>query len=379
MKIACIVALGASALFLGSCSDSGPKVVAGTMKFRLGASAATGPAPASLTGTGGPVSLVANDEYIVSPRQAKLHFTSVVFKDATGLTIQESPLTDCNVTYDRTLASGTALLDCPFAAPIGEIAEMQLYFDKAMQLLISDATIGIYSDPSVASGYSTTPPAGGAAFVPYTVTIGDASPSRATDIIFATPVTVDSGTTPSLYVTLDMIHSVQLKVNTGGTTLTNNAGNDPVAVFAGLTPGSSRYYSGAPSIEGYKVLGVPSLRLFYDNAGKPLYAMIGPNFCGADGGPKAAWASPPTTSKTGGWLGKDASNVISFALAANSNWTVYDAYYVMAEQTTIGGSTTLNCKVTASPPPPADGKTYASGAPVLTAPDKGVVMKLIGK
>jgi hypothetical protein len=127
------------------------------------------------------------------------------------------------------------------------------------------------------------------------------------------------------------------------------------------------------------VQGVAALRLFYDNANKPLFAMVGPIFCGTDGGPKAAWATPPTTSKTGGWLGKDANNVISFAQASNENWTAYSAYYVMAEQTTIGASTTLNCKVTTAPPPPADGKTYGSGAPVLTGPDKSIALKLIAK
>src|SRR3954471_13027323 len=138
MNVARVVTLGALVL-LGSCSDSGDhKVVAGTMKFRLGASAATGPGPANLSATGGSASLVANDEYIVSPRQAKLHFTNVVFVDATGFELQDSPVTDCNVTYDSTLSSGSALLDCPFTAPVGVITEMRLCFDKSMQLLISD-------------------------------------------------------------------------------------------------------------------------------------------------------------------------------------------------------------------------------------------------
>jgi hypothetical protein len=36
-------------------------------------------------------------------------------------------------------------------------------------------------------------------------------------------------------------------------------------------------------------------------------------------------------------------------------------------------------KVTASPSPPTDGLTYASGAPTLTSPDKSVTLRLIAK
>src|SRR5205085_8575824 len=140
-------------------------------------------------------------------------------------------------------------------------------------------------NPAVASKFSSTAPVGGAAYVPYTITIGDGT-SRATPIVFATPITVEEGSTPSLYVTMDMIHTIQMVVNPDGTTLTPKV-SDPVAVFAGLAPGSSRVYSGAPSVEGYKVQGVPALRVFVDNAGVPLFTMIGPNFCGADGGSKA--------------------------------------------------------------------------------------------
>jgi hypothetical protein len=183
-----------------------------------------------------------------------------------------------------------------------------------------------------------------------------------------------------LYVTVDMIHTVQMKVNTDGTTLTAPGTNDPVAVFAGLTQGSSRYYSGATTVEGYKVQGVPSLRVFNDGAGNPMYAMIGPNFCGIDAGsPKGAFASPPIGETVGGWLGRDANNVLSWALATTSDWTTYNAYYVMPDISTIGQTTVLNCKVTATPPPPADGKTYASGAPALVGPDKSVTLRLLSK
>src|SRR5206468_3886187 len=109
------------------------------------------------------------------------------------------------------------------------------------------------------------------------------------------------------------------------------------------------------TIESIKVQGTPAVRIFTDALGNPLY-VIG-STCGVDG-PKGAWASPPIGAKIGGWLGKDAANNISWALPVDDTYAIYSAYFVMAERTTIGQSTTLNCKATTSRPPPADGKTY---------------------
>ena len=358
------------------CTEPGTRSVAGSMKFVQGGTNPASPAPALV---GVAASIAANEEYIVSPRRAKINFTSVNFKDAAGTSLGESDLTNCSVTYDRTLSSGTTLLDCAFTVPVGEVAQMQLFFDKTLDLLVSDATVGIYSNAAVTTGFSTTAPAGGATFVPYTITIGNGT-TRSTSVFFSSPVTVAEGDTPSMYVTLDMIHTIQLRVNADGATLTPNPTNDPVAVFGGLAPGTSRYFSGANTIEGYKVQGVPSLRVFYDNAGQPRFTMIGPNFCGADGGSKMAWASPPTeNAMIGGWLGKDANGNIAFALPTTGTFTTYLAYYVMADQASIGQTTTLNCKISSDPPAPADGKTYASGAPTITAPDKSVTLRLIAK
>jgi hypothetical protein len=366
------------ALLAGAgCTEPDAKRVQGSMKFVVGGTAPVAPVPAS--GGRSTTAVTADEEYIVSPRQAKITFTSVNFKDATGSSLGETALTDCTVVYDRTLSSGTTLLDCPFTLPVGEVAQMQLFYDTTLELLVSDPTVGVYSNPAVTSKFSTAAPAGGASYVPYTITIGGGT-TRSGTVIFSSPVTVAEGSTPNMYVTLDMIHTIQLKVNADGTTLTAHPLTDPVVIFGGLTPGTSRYYSAAAGIDGYKVQGIATLRVFFDNADKPLFVMIGPNFCGADGGSKAAWASPPAeNSMIGGWLGKDATNTIAFALPATQQFTSYVAYYVMADQSTIGQSTTLHCKVTSSPPPPADGNTYASGAPALTGPDKSVALKLIAR
>ena len=362
--------------------------VAGTMSFVLGGT--SGAPPSSLAalqpqarGSMAAASLVAGEDYIVSPRKAKITFTSVEFRGANGVLLGTSTLGDCTVTYDRSLSSASSLLDCAFILPVGDIHQIAVYFNKSMQLLVSDPTFGIYSNPASPTGFSTAAPVGGAAFVPFTVTIGDNSPTRATPIIFSSPVSIVAGSTPKLYITTDMIQTFQLSVNTGGTTLTPKANNDPVALFGGPTPGRSSFYSNANAIDSYKVGSVnafKSLRIFYDQAGAPLFLMtpVSDTFCGAFDTPKGAWASPPMNG-IGGWLGRDSNKILAWAVPQTTAYAAYTAYFVMAEPTAIGQQTILRCKSSASPPTPVDGKTYSSGAPAMPSADATAVLTLLAK
>ncbi|MDB4908212.1 MAG: hypothetical protein JWO05_2996 [Gemmatimonadetes bacterium] len=354
-----------------------PKVtsVTGTMSFVLAGSATGAAAQVVPRAT---QSLAANDEYIVSPSKAKITFTSVDFRGKSGETLASSAFSGCAVTYDRALSTGATLLDCPFTVPVGDIYQVAVYFDKAMQLLVSDPVAGIYTSPGSATGFVTSAPAGGANYVPYTVLIGTGT-SRATPIVFTAPITVTETSSPKLYITTDMLHTVQLKVDAGGTTLSPNVTSDPVALFGGPTKGTSSYYSNANTTASYKVGSVNdyrSLRIYYDQAGAPLFVMS-PSTCGIEGG-KAAWASP-VVNDVGGWLGRDASGVLAWALPTGAVFSTYSAFYTMQEQTVIGQSTVLRCKATATPPAPADGKTYASGAPAMPAPDKTTTLVLVAR
>ena len=362
--------------------------VSGTMTFVLGGTAGSTASPATAARSDGlwrgavqAGPLVAGDQYIVSPRKAKITFTSVTFRGSTGETLGVSDFTDCTATYDRALPSGSTLLDCPMTVPVGDIFQIAVGFNKTLQLLVSDPTAGIYSDPSSATGYAAAAPAAGAAYVPFTIVIGDNSPTRAPPILFASPVSISVSSTPKLFITTDMIQTFQLTVNAGGTTLSPvPVGNDPVALFGGLSRGTSAFYSNANAVESYKVGSVnefTSLRIFYDQAGIPLFAMS-PNTCGIEG-PKGAWASPPVGATIGGWLGRDANRTVAWALPLTSSYATYSAYFLMAEQSTLGQTTTLKCKATTAPPAPADGKTYASGAPAMPSPDKSTTLKLLAK
>ena len=373
----------------GSNVRTPPTTVAGTMSFVLGGTLGAASSALGIRGDLRPggsrlASLTPGDEYIVSPRKAKITFTSVIFRDATGAPLGTSDFTNCTVTYDRSLAAGSSLLDCAFKAPVGNVSQIAVYFDRTIQLLVSDSKFGIYSDPSSPTGYSTTPPTGGANFVALRTTIGDStSASRATTIFFASPIAINATSPPRLYVTTDMIQTVQLRVAAGGTTLTAGGGNDPVALFGGPTPGSSAFYSNANAIDSYKVgsvNGFKSLRIFYDQAGNPLFLMrtsVSGDMCGVDAASKAAWASPPVAD-IGGWLGRDGNKVLAWAVPASTSFATYGAYFIMQEPAAIGQTTILKCKASASPPVPADNKTYASGAPAMS-PDATASLTLVSK
>lgn len=375
MKITSLLILVCPLTLLAiGCRDEDKKkstpTVAGTATFVLGADAGT---PAlSLDET---ASVAPGDQFIVSPSKAMITFTSVVFRGTGGETLGTSDFENCVVTYDRSLKSGASLLDCEFKVPIGEIAELAVYFDKTVQIMVNDTTFGIYSTTSSPTQYSTSAPSGGAELVPMKITIG-AGTSRATSIVLSKPIAITADMTPRLYITTDMIHSIQLEVDDGGTTLSLAGSNDPIALFGGLTQGYSLYYSGATTIEAIKVQGTPSLRIFYDQENNPLYLMG--TTCGVDG-PKGAHASAPTGTKIGGWLGKDSTNKLAWALPTDSSYAKYAAYFVMAEQTNVGQSTTLYCKATDSPPSPVDGKTYGSGVPAMESPTSSTVLNLLAK
>jgi hypothetical protein len=218
--------VGVAVIALGACfgGDGGGATVTGNLRFVQGGTSGA-PSPLRLTNTVAP--LTPGYEYIVSPHKAKVTFTSVVFRDETGRPLEASSqageygpaFSDCTITYDRSLASGSTLLDCDIEMPIGEVSQLGVYFDKNLEILVNDSSVGIYSNPASPTLYSTTAPAGGADFVPFTIMIGNGT-SRATPIVFGTPISITADAPPQLYITTDMIQTLQMQVNADGTSLT---------------------------------------------------------------------------------------------------------------------------------------------------------------
>lgn len=380
-----VVVVMLSACFGGE--ESFP-TVAGNLRFVQGGSADSS---ASRLRTATPAALIPSSSYLVSPRQGKVTFVSVVFRDETGRPLDASsaageygiPFEDCTITYDRSLAAGSTLLDCPIEFPIGDVYEMVVYYDQNVELLVSDEVTGIYSDPTEPSQYTTIAPAGGADFVPYRVDVAQGT-SRGRPIVFTTPVTISADAPPPLFVTTDMFQTFLLQVDASGDTLSAGNNADPIELFGGLSPGTSRYYSNGSAAESYQLGTVDnftSLRFFFDENDEPLYLTQSPT-CGPPG-PLNVWAAPPSRpgsegSFIGGYLGRDADGVLAWAMLGNT-FPELVSYNVMPEATTSGETTVLNCKATDAPPEPADGQTYASGAPEMPSPDLTRTLTLIAQ
>jgi hypothetical protein len=87
-----------------------------------------------------------------------------------------------------------------------------------------------------------------------------------------------------------------------------------------------------------------------------------------------AFATAPTAamaltdgSRVGGYLGRDASNKICWALPTDATWSNYRAVYAMDAAGTVGTMTTLVCQPASGDPAPSSGTTYASGCPSITS------------
>lgn len=100
--------------------------------------------------------------------------------------------------------------------------------------------------------------------------------------------------------------------------------------------------------------------------------------------PSEAWNISPAVApdsgggmKAGGYLGLDASGNLAWALPTDFTWTSYRAVFVMRRGGTVGSSVNLSCAFQSTVPVPADGNSYASGAPSISAPSTTLSIKLV--
>ncbi|MBL0214371.1 MAG: hypothetical protein IPQ07_10840 [Myxococcales bacterium] len=70
--------------------------------------------------------------------------------------------------------------------------------------------------------------------------------------------------------------------------------------------------------------------------------------------------------RSGGWLGRDSTGTICWALPADPAYTTYAGLLTLPELTTLGTSAALTAQQTTTPMPPTSGSNYASGCPTVT-------------
>ena len=315
---------------------------------------------------------LAAGNWYVSPDKVKVKLTRINFAGTTQQTSTGVDFTDCVVTYDRARPTLSSLLDCPFTIAPGTYNSMNLFLDPTPEVLISDATNGLYTDPGVPSKLSATAPAGGASFVPVPVTLG-----AGFEVFFAAPLVVTDEPV-SLSIVIDAVQTVQIRLSGGATPAFSDY--FPAYVFPSVGgAGKPQYYTSAGTADTYDDTTVLAniIRFYYEPSGAPNYSVFqqrGMSLMGCAGGAHGIGAyaadnrtTTPNTdgSRPGGWLGLDSTNTMCWVYAADQTFSTYASYLTMRKAANVGDSTTLNCLDTATPTPPTSG-TYATGCPAIT-------------
>jgi len=336
----------------------------------------------------GPVPAPATDgTWYVTPDQVKLKLLRINFAGANGANGTGADLTDCSLMFDKTTGSLASLLDCPFTLAPGTYAAMTVFVDGTFDVLINDATNGIYTDPASSSKLSATAPGGGAAFVQYVRPLGMSGIEQQ----FPTPITVTESDTISLAVVLDAIQTLPILVSSSGSSLAfKDLHQFPVNVFPTLsTPGVVKYFTSANTAESYNDSSVLAniVRVYEaSGGGQPVYLMFhqtaSPISCAT---PAPAYPVDPAMSastiagsKLGGWLGRDSSETTCWVVPVDSTYAAYKAVFSLTNAVNVGDSATVACDATSTPTPPTSGSTYASGCPTFT-PDASTTLQLVAK
>lgn len=336
---------------------------------------ATAPAAFALAGGGPPT----DGLWRISPEQVQVTITRVNFQGATEAESTGADLVGCTATFDRSQPSLTALGSCSFNVAAGSYTSMNMFTDPVAQILISDAVNGIFTDAASATGLSSIEPAGGAALVPVTTEFGGGF-----ETFFTAPLVIGSGAGPvQLSFVIDAMHTADVTVSGGGTTLTFGD-YFPARVFPTIgDPGTPQYFSSLSNGDSYNnSVGNPPhhIRVYYGPGADPQPVRLSLdqlamqiNACQAGGFgyvfPGDAATSPPSSSgdRAGGWLGIDSSGTLCGAVGDDSEFTGYHSYFTMPYITTVGATALFRCEMTDTPTPPASGTTYASGCPAHVA------------
>lgn len=320
----------------------------------------------------GPLPLLSDGEWAVSPDQIEVPFQEIRFVRENG-NEHRIDLTGCVATYDRSAPTLSERLDCDFEVPAGTYTGLGIDFEPPLRVLIDDAENGLYTD---GSGLTRTPPPGGAAFS--TLDVAE-SGGR---IQLGEPLVI--GDDPvEIKVVMTAIHTVRVQVDGANATFAGGVG---VQLF--VTPdavGAASFYTAAstaetihPSAEG----GPTELFLFYEDAATPSYTFL---FPGDDHRPcigentrmEAFNTSPGELNREGqtmgGYLGLDDTGTICFALPENPAYTEYQAIFRMPEVTELGESTTLSCEVSSTAPAPVSGPNWSSGCPEIAPTAQGAL------
>ena len=350
---------------------------------------APAPAPASAPASDG--------KWVVTPNQVKVTFTAITFDGPSGG--ETVTVGNCEVTFNFATASLSQALTCSIEVPAGTHDKIGFIAEETTQVLIDDATNGIYTDPNSATLLSTTVPAGGAQFVPLTNSLADPDGTFGGSFFLANSVEFSEGDNININIIGDLTHALFVEVNNGTATFdvglwaVQEAG---IRVFVSLNDlGKINYYSASATGLTYRKEAIfaadessVDIRIYYVADNQPTFLFlesgnVGNESCGGGSVPSQASAADPSTSpadasggRAGGYLGLDSNGVLGWARPQTLAWDVYVAIFAMNEAQSLGDTSTMQCQDTSTDPAPVGG-SFSSGAPNITSPNAQVSLTLV--
>jgi hypothetical protein len=330
--------------------------------------------------------------WLISPDRVRVTVTRIDLTEAVTYAQRSIDLPDVVVTYDRAAASLAPLRTTSVVIPDGTYVSMILYMSDTFEVLVDDPVNGVYTDPAAPTGFSAAAPTAGPDFVPITVEwSGGLEP--AAQAYFSTPLVVGADSQPGIDVLIHAIHTI--KVTASGPTVDYvQETRNPVEVFPATSGvGKAVYYTEAATaltIPNHPDGSYASVFIFYEDSTTPAYLFLasgnigGP--CPSGTGVSGAWNASPAVSpvwdadgrRAGGYLGRDGSGTIAWALPVDATYSVYDALMEMPEASSVGETSTISCQTLTSVPAPVSGDTYSSGAPPIT-PDFQKTVTLVAQ
>src|ERR1043165_2604988 len=105
-----------------------------------------------------PPPAVTDGNWVVSPDKVKATLVSISYTEAPsgGGPGDNAMLTSCQFEYTRSANANASLLDCPFDIAPGTYKGFGISISTTYELLIDDATNGLYTDPASATLLATT-------------------------------------------------------------------------------------------------------------------------------------------------------------------------------------------------------------------------------
>ena len=346
---------------------------------------AAAPAPAS------------DGKWVVTPNQVKVTFTAITFDGPSGG--ETVTVGNCEVIFNFATASLSQALTCSIEVSAGTHDKIGFIAEETTQVLIDDATNGIYTDPNSATLLSTTVPAGGAQFVPLTNSLADPDGTFGGSFFLANSVEFSEGDNININIIGDLTHALFVEVNNGTATFdvglwaVQEAG---IRVFVSLNDlGKINYYSASATGLTYRKEAIfaadessVDIRIYYVADNQPTFLFlesgnVGNESCGGGSVPSQASAADPSTSpadasggRAGGYLGLDSNGVLGWARPQTLAWDVYVAIFAMDEAQSLGDTSTMQCQDTSTDPAPVGG-SFSSGAPNITSPNAQVSLTLV--